>query len=66
MDTIPTVCHNTYMKQNRVQKPKAPRSHIAVAAHFATGGGTHGGAKRASSRRDRQNFKHDLRKGEYA
>jgi len=48
------------------QKPKTPRSRIAVEAHFATGGGAHGGGKRRRNRRDRQQFKLDLRKGEYA
>lgn len=53
------------MKHNRKNKPKSPRSAIAVSAHFATGAGAMGGGKRQQARRDRQNFKLDLRKGEY-
>lgn len=54
------------MKHNRKNKPKIPRSKIAMDAHFATGAGAMGGGKRRQNRRERQNFKLDLRKGEYA
>ncbi len=50
------------MKRSIPQQPKV-RSHVAVAAHFKTGAGTHGGGKRQAARKDRQNTKRALRAG---
>lgn len=33
------------------------RSEVAVAAHFATGAGAHGGGKRVRNRRERQEWR---------
>lgn len=57
------------MKRNKKNplagQPKV-RDYGMVAMHQRGGDGTHGGGKRARNRRDRQNFKLDLRRGDYA
>lgn len=53
------------MKRN--EKPQHPkvRSAVAVAAHFQTGAGSHGGGKRQKARRDRQESRRALKRGDY-
>lgn len=56
------------MQRNRKKKTDlAPGRDLAmIAMHQRGGDGTHGGGKRQRNRRDRQNFKHELRRGDYA
>jgi hypothetical protein len=43
------------------QKPIKVRSWGAVAAHFKTGAGSHGGGAKTNNRRDRKRAKQELR-----
>lgn len=48
------------MAKHRPRSPKI-RGWVAVAAHFATGAGKHGGTAKQRNRRDRKKARRDLR-----
>ena len=48
----------------KTTQPKT-RSHVAVAAHFATGAGTHGGSKLRRNRKERQSARQSIRRQEW-
>lgn len=51
------------MGKSKKRKPPMARSLGAIAAHFRSGAGAHGGGKRRKNRRERQAARKELRDG---